>query len=171
MRPTRTNVDDLSLSTYLPSAAATSNPPQREVEHALLISLQRIVGLSSKRAYHCRWTNVHNGRDVSLEHPAGYGGEQVVRVTARASGRAAEIGRRLPDAIARSRPSLCENEKVPGFRVSLYPSRVAARPIRRDLKSRFSKTPHSACVFTQPRPTTVIESGTASTAAIEVQRP
>lgn len=91
MRPTRTNVDDLSLSTYLPSAAATSNPPQREVEHALLISLQRIVGLSSKRAYHCRWTNVHNGRDVSLEHPAGYGGEQVVRVTARASGRAAEI--------------------------------------------------------------------------------
>ena len=50
------------------------------------------------------------------------------------------------------RPSLCENAKVPGFRVSLYPSRVAARPIRRDLKGRFSRTPHSACVFTQARP-------------------
>ena len=44
----------------------------------------------------------------------------------------------------------CENAKVLGFRVSLYPSRVVAKPIRRDLKGRFSTTPRSACVFTQP---------------------
>jgi hypothetical protein len=52
----------------------------------------------------------------------------------------------------RDRPRVCENAKVLGFRVSLYPSRVAAKPIRRDLKGRFFRTPLSACVFTHPRP-------------------
>ena len=46
---------------------------------------------------------------------------------------------------------LCENAKVLGFRVSLYPSQVATRSIRRDLKGRLFRAPHSVRVFTQPR--------------------
>jgi hypothetical protein len=49
----------------------------------------------------------------------------------------------------------CENTKALGFGGSLYPSQVAAKPIRRDLKGRFFRTSHSACVFTRPsRPVT-----------------
>ena len=46
---------------------------------------------------------------------------------------------------------LCENAKVLGFQVSLYPSLVTAKPIQRDLEGRFFREPHSARVFTQPR--------------------
>ena len=55
----------------------------------------------------------------------------------------------LANVACGSRP--CENAKVLGFRVSLYPSRVAAKPIGCDLKGGFFGTWHSACVFTQPR--------------------
>jgi hypothetical protein len=48
-------------------------------------------------------------------------------------------------------PRPCENVKVLGFRVSLYPSQVATKPIQRDLKGRFFRRPHSARVFTRPR--------------------
>lgn len=50
------------------------------------------------------------------------------------------------------RPRPCENVKLLGFRVSLYPSRGTAKPIRRDLKGRFFRAPRSAYVFTRPRP-------------------
>jgi hypothetical protein len=48
---------------------------------------------------------------------------------------------------------LCENVKVPGFRVSIHPSWVAAKPIQRDLKGRCFSTSNSSRVFTHPRPT------------------
>jgi len=50
------------------------------------------------------------------------------------------------------RPRPCENAKVLGFRVSLYPSRVATRPIRGDLKGRHLRRLREQRVFTRPRP-------------------
>lgn len=46
---------------------------------------------------------------------------------------------------------LCENSKPSGFRVSLYPSRTASKPVRGDLASRVCRPVRSARVFTQPR--------------------
>jgi len=40
--------------------------------------------------------------------------------------------------------------------VSLYPCRAVAKPIQRDLKGRTFRAPHSACVFTRPRPGTAV---------------
>jgi hypothetical protein len=67
--------------------------------------------------------------------------------------RTTRIGRSLPDAVAPNRPSPCENAKVLGFRESLYPSRVANRPIRGDLKGRLLRRCHTERVFTRPRST------------------
>jgi hypothetical protein len=44
----------------------------------------------------------------------------------------------------------CENTKVLGFRVSLYPSRVATSPLRGDLKGRLLRRLQSERVFTRP---------------------
>lgn len=52
-----------------------------------------------------------------------------------------------------SRPRSCENSKLASFRVSLYPSRTASKPIRGDLASRVRWLARSGRVFTRPRPT------------------
>jgi hypothetical protein len=54
--------------------------------------------------------------------------------------------------------------------VSFYRSRVAAKPIRRDLKGRFFRRPLSARVFTRPRPSPVIHGCSNTTAACKAQR-
>jgi len=56
--------------------------------------------------------------------------------------------------VARSVPSwprLCQNSKLPGFRVSLYPSRRAAKPIQSVLIGRLSRSMSKSHVLTQPR--------------------
>lgn len=60
------------------------------------------------------------------------------------------LGRHLIKGRDRSR--LCENAKLSGFWMSLYPSRAATKPIQRDLKGRVSAATRPARVFTQPRP-------------------
>ena len=49
-------------------------------------------------------------------------------------------------------PRLCQNAKFLGFRVSLYPSRSATRPVPSILAGRLLRWPAPAHVFTQPRP-------------------
>lgn len=49
------------------------------------------------------------------------------------------------------RPRPCQNSKSPVFRVPLYPSRRAARPIQSILAGRLLHWPAPAHVFTQPR--------------------
>jgi hypothetical protein len=45
---------------------------------------------------------------------------------------------------------LCQNSKLPGFRVSLYPSRRAAKPIQSVLIGRLSRSMSKSHVLTQP---------------------
>ena len=47
-------------------------------------------------------------------------------------------------------PRLCQNSKLPGFRVSLYPSRRAAKPIQSVLIGRLSRSMSKSHVLTQP---------------------
>ncbi len=60
-----------------------------------------------------------------------------------------------------SRPRLCQNSKLPGFRVSLHPSRSAAKPIRSVLVGRFSCSTLKSHVLTQPRPASARRQGVA----------
>jgi hypothetical protein len=101
-----------------------------------------------------RRTYVANGVDAAAADVAGLDSERGAPVPlAGYSGERPVPAVRLRPATVSSGSSLCENAKVLGFPVSLYPSRVAGSPIPRDLKGRFFRTTHSACVFTQPRPT------------------
>jgi hypothetical protein len=47
---------------------------------------------------------------------------------------------------------VCQNSKLPGFRVSLYPSPSATKPIQSILVGRFSYPTSKPHVLTHPRP-------------------
>lgn len=69
------------------------------------------------------------------------------------------------------RPRPCQNAKLPVFRVPLYPSRSAARPIQSILAGRFLHWPAPAHVFTQPRPRGDIRCDRAESLTNPLQRP